>query len=369
MTSDNVLGRARVSDNEALRKFYEELVPLKAGALWTVANKIEPWFPQSKSVPTIWRYSDIRPAAIKAAELVSTDDAARRVIMLLNPERQDVTATVGWLYSGVQIMLPKEWTTAHSHAAAALRFVMEGKGAYTVVDGERLRVGPRDFLITPSGTWHDHGNDDDTDPVIWQDGLDLPLVNALEANFYAVFDKPRQTGTVVANPSYLTYGVSGLMPVKRDWKHPFSPLSYFPWERTYEALSNYAKVYDGSPWDDIIMEYVNPLNGGSVLPTMGASMQMLRPGVKTKAHRHTGSSIYHVAKGSGYSVINGQRFDWKEKDIFCVPSWAVHEHGNATDKDDACLFSFNDFPVMQKLGLWREESYEENDGHQVVNAQ
>ena len=111
---------------------------------------------------------------------------------------------------------------------------------------------------------------------------------------------------------------------------------------------------------------MNPLTGGPPMQTIGASMQMLRPGERTRAHRHTGSFVYQVARGSGWSVIGGRRFDWKQRDIFVVPSWAFHEHANASDTEDACLFCFNDLPVMRALGLWREEALAENGGHQPV---
>ena len=114
------------------------------------------------------------------------------------------------------------------------------------------------------------------------------------------------------------------------------------------------------------MEYVNPHTGGPVMQTIGAAMQMLRPGEHTRAHRHTGSIVYQCAKGAGYSVINGRRFDWKERDIFVVPSWAYHEHANASDREDACLFSFNDLPSIRALGLYREEALGENDGRQPI---
>jgi gentisate 1,2-dioxygenase len=101
---------------------------------------------------------------------------------------------------------------------------------------------------------------------------------------------------------------------------------------------------------------------------MGGSIQLLRSGEATKAHRHTGSICYTVAKGNGYSVIDGKRHDWAEHDIFVVPSWAVHEHCNLSASDDAVLFSFHDLPAMQALGLYREEIYPENGGHQPVSA-
>lgn len=361
---DTMLGRARVSDTPELEAYYAELASHEAGALWTVANKIEPWYPQPQSTPVLWRYAELRPLVRKALDLVSADDAGRRVVMLVNPGRRDVSAAVGLLYTGLQIMGPGESMTAHRHQAAALRFVHEGTGAWTIVDGEKLRVGPGDFAITPNGTWHEHGNEGDDGPVIWQDGLDIPLVNTLDAGFYEVHPDLHQQPGKVVNASVATYG-GNLLPYGADkWARPYSPLLAWPWEATYAALRGLADAAEGSPYDGVIAEYTNPVTGGSVMPTMGAHMQLLRPGQATRAHRHTGSVVYTVAKGRGVSVIAGQRFPWSKGDIFVVPSWAWHEHANLDDADDACLFSFNDFPVMRSLGFRREEAYADNDGHQ-----
>lgn len=363
---EDILGRARVDDTPELEEYYKALSKFEAKALWTVANDIEPWYPQPKSVPTLWRYEELRPLVLESASLVKGDDAGRRAISLVNPGRQDVTAAVGLLFTALQIMNPQESMTAHRHAASALRFVIEGEGAWTIVEGDRLRVGPNDFAITPSGTWHEHGNAGESNPVIWQDGLDIPLVNALDANFYEVHPDVYQTPGKVDNTSFLEYGAGILKPAGTTWSKRYSPLLAFPWEQTYEALQRQAKITEGSPYDGVIMEYVNPLTGGSVMPTMGAHMQMLRPDEATKAHRHTGSVVYHVAKGKGHSIINGQRYDWKEHDIFVVPSWAWHEHANDDPNNDACLFSFNDFPMINSLDLWAEAVYTDNDGHQPV---
>lgn len=361
---DTMLGRARVSGTPELEAYYAELADREAGALWTVANKIEPWYPQPQSVPVLWRYAELRPLVRKALDLVSADDAGRRVVMLVNPGRRDVSAAVGLLYTGLQIMGPGESMTAHRHQAAALRFVHEGTGAWTIVDGEKLRVGPGDFAITPNGTWHEHGNEGDDGPVIWQDGLDIPLVNALDAGFYEVHPDLHQQPGKVVNASVATYGGNLLPYGAEKWTRPYSPLLAWPWEATYAALRGLADAAEGSPYDGVIAEYTNPVTGGPVMPTMGARMQLLRPGRATRAHRHTGSVVYTVAKGRGVSVVAGQRFPWSKGDIFVVPSWAWHEHANLDDADDACLFSFDDFPVMRSLGFWREEAYADDHGHQ-----
>ena len=323
---ENVAGRANVEDTPELLAYYDELENLEAGALWTVANKIEPWEPKSSSVPVVWRYADLRQHVLRSVELVSPEKAGRRVIYLNNPGRKEHAAAVGWLYSGLQVMHPGEVASAHAHSASALRFIMEGKGAYTIVDGHKLTLGANDFVLTPNGTWHEHGVASDGTPCIWQDGLDIPLVNALEANFYAVHPKMQQeVGHPVDDMSH-TWGNPGLRPSGGDWNKGYSPLLKYEWGPTYEALQRYAKSTDGSPYDGVLMNYVNPVTGGPVMQTIGASMQMLRPGEATRAHRHTGSVIYQVAKGSGHSIIDGKRFDWRERDIFCVPSWAWHEH-------------------------------------------
>jgi gentisate 1,2-dioxygenase len=363
---ESIAGRADVADTPELLAYYEELEKLDVGALWTVANKIEPWQPKSASVPMLWRYRDLRAHVLRSVALVTPEKAGRRVIYLNNPGRREVSAAVGWLYSGLQVMHPGEFASAHAHSASALRFIMEGSGAYTIVDGHKMTLGANDFVLTPNGTWHEHGVSEDGTPCIWQDGLDIPLVNAMEAGFYVVHPKLNQAVSHPVDDSSATWGAPALRPQDGRWNKAYSPLLKFEWAPTYESLLRYAKVTDGNPYDGVLMNYVNPFNGGPVMPTIGASMQLLRPGERTRAHRHTGSFIYQAAKGSGHSIIDGRRFDWSERDIFCVPSWAYHEHANASATEDACLFCFNDLPVMNALGLYREESLADYGGHQPI---
>jgi gentisate 1,2-dioxygenase len=322
MKRENVVGRANVEDTPALAAYYRELEQQGLGALWNVANEIEPWFPQPKSVPMLWKWRDIGPLVRKAPELVSADKAARRVVMLVNPGRKEWSAAAGLLYSGVQIMNPGEFTSAHRHQASALRFVMEGKGAYTVVDGERMDLGARDFVLTPNGTWHDHGVEADGTQCVWQDGLDIPLMNSLDANFFEVHPQTVQA------PAPLS---------RENWQKPYSPVFLYKWDESYKSLRKNG-----------FFEYLNPITGGSVMPTMGARLELIED---TKPIRHTGSVIYQVASGHGWSEIGDQRFEWEEKDIFVIPSWTRYRHGASSE---AVLFSFNDFPAMKALSLYRE---------------
>jgi gentisate 1,2-dioxygenase len=324
MKRENVVGRANVEDTPELEAYYRELEGEALGALWNVANEIEPWFPQPKSVPALWRWSNLEKHVRKAAELVSAEKAARRVVMLVNPGRKEWSAAAGLLYTGVQIMNPGEFTSAHRHQASALRFVMEGRGAYTVVDGEKMLLGARDLVLTPNGTWHDHGVEPGGTQCVWQDGLDIPLMNSLDANFYEVHPALVQTPGEVD---------------KSNWSKPYSPQLLYKWDDAYRALKANGAVH----------EYTNPLTGGPIMPTMGARLELISK--EATIRRHTGSVIYQVALGRGTSRVGGKHFDWQEKDIFCVPSWTPYSH---RADEEAVLFSFNDFPAMRALGLWRE---------------
>ena len=327
MKRENVIGRANVEDTPELEAYYASLEGEALGALWNVANEIEPWYPQPKSVPMLWSWKKTEPYVRKAATLVSAEKAARRVVMLVNPGRKEWSAAVGLLYTGVQVMNPGEFTSAHRHQASALRFVMEGRGAYTVVDGERMVLGARDFVLTPNGTWHDHGVEADGSQCIWQDGLDIPLMNSLDANFYEVHPE------VVQKPTPLS---------RENWSRPYSPVFLYKWDDAYKSVRK-----------EGMHEYRNPLTGGPVMPTMGARLELIK---EPKARRHTGSLIYQVAAGRGWSEIGdmsgGRRFEWEEKDIFCVPSWTPYRHGA---HGEAVLFCFNDLPAMRALALYREE--------------
>ena len=364
---DDVLGRSRVTDTPELEAFYAELAARNAGAFWKRANAIEPWEPETRYRPTLWRYADMRAMCLRALDLVKPEEAGRRVVTLLNDSdagRENV-AVCGWLFSGMQAMRPGEITPAHKHTASAHRFIMEGKGAYTVVDGHHITLGANDYVLTPNGCWHDHGVTADGEVSIWQDGLDIPLMNSLESNFYAVYDRPAQTAAFPVDDLPLSYGGAGLRPEGGAvWDKPYSPVMVYRWEATRDALWNLAKVSDGTPFDGHVMRYANPLTGGWALQTMGAHMQMLKPGFRGQAHRHTGNVVYNVAGGRGYSVIGGERFDWGTHDIFCVPAWTWHEHVNLDPSEEAFLFSFNDFPVMEALGVRIEEAYPDHGGHQ-----
>jgi gentisate 1,2-dioxygenase len=238
--------------------------------------------------------------------------------------------------------------------------IIESTGGYTVVNGEPAPMLPGDLVTTPNWTWHDHANDTDA-PMIWLDGLDSPLVNMLEARFQEEYPEEAQRAGEEMDLSGAKYGSGSYRPA---WEEPttvYSPQLRYPWTQTRAALDRLAEVEAGSPFDGVILEYSNPLTGGPVMPTIACFAQILRPGRRTRSHRHTGSTVYHVIEGQGSTIVDGVRLDWGAKDIFTVPGWAFHEHVNASSSQPAYLFSFTDAPVLRALHLYRSEPAKDSD--------
>ena len=312
------------SSPEELQDYYEQLRAQHVTPAWIGGGiSVEP---QSQAVPYAWHWRDLRPQAMRAAELVGTAQAERRVLRLTNPNLPGIASNT--LVANIQIVMPGEIARAHRHSGAALRLIIEGQGGYTVVNGERVPMTPGDLVLTPNWSWHDHANDTDA-PMIWLDGLDTPLVRMLEAGFYEEYHQERQELAPPVNAS--------------EWHYPMSEMR--------AALERRAAAHTG---DEINLEYTNRRTGGPVMPTIACHMQLLRPGEKTQARRRVCRRNYHVVEGAGYSVVGDQRLDWDDKDVFTVPTWTFCEHVNSSDRL-AFLFSFSDAPVMQALSLYREE--------------
>ncbi len=320
--------------------------------LWELAGQMTD-HPHPKAVAHIWPADLIQRVVKDSGEAVPVGEE-RRAMQLFNPGLEGRWATTNTLVAAVQVLLPGEVARAHRHTPTAIRFIMQGSGAYTKVDGERLYMEPGDLILTPSWGWHDHGNEG-KDTVVWMDGLDVPLVLTLDAIFFQMYEQRQVPDSRPANASRQLHGHAALNPTWVKEKAGASPLLLYSWAQTHSALMS-MRDEAGSPHDGVALEYTNPQTGRSALPSMGCWAQLIRPGERLKAHRHTGSAVYYVAQGNGVTVVDGKPLDWTKGSIFTLPAWALHEHANPSASEDAILFSINDFPTLQALGLYKEEA-------------
>ncbi len=338
----------------AMDAFLSSLAPLHVHPLWRQQGLLLS-DPTSRAIPYLWKYAPVRERLLEAGRLITAEEAERRVLILRNPGLGGEPAATKRLYAGLQLVMPGEIAPAHHHGASAIRFVVEGRGAYTTVDGERAIMSPGDLVLTPCDAIHDHGNESDT-PMIWLDGLDLPMINMLECAWFEGSGEKVQSRTRPDDASVRLYANAAMRPSWIAWTKNHSPVNRYPYELAERTLlSAWRDGAKGSPEDGILFEYSNPITGGPALPTMACLLQLLPPRTHTAAHRHTTSAVYHVVRGRGASIIDGQRIEWEPRDTFALPGWAVHEHESIGD-EPAILFVLTDEPALRALGFLREES-------------
>jgi gentisate 1,2-dioxygenase len=331
-------------------EFHRRLADQDLAALWVARRGVDLSKPRSDAKPQIWEYDAVRPRITEAGTLVTAEDAFRRVIVLENPAYKGEMRATNTLYAGLQLVLPGEIAPCHRHTQTAVRFVIEGEGAYTSVDGERTRLHPGDFVVTPAWSWHDHGNEGDG-PVVWLDCLDTPLVGFLDTAFRETYSALTHPVLRPVDDSQARYGTN-MLPVGFQPKRQASPVMNYSYKSARAALAQLAPTATLDPADGLRMRYSDPATGGSPSPTIGAFLQHLPHGFRGTEARMTDSTIYVAVEGRGRTTVNGDVLEWGPRDVFVVPGWLPYRH-EATD--EAILFSLSDRPVQQALGLWRED--------------
>ena len=336
--------------NSKRREYYERIARFDMAPLWEVLGALVPPRPVTPCVPAQWKYREVRSHLLESGELITAAEAERRVLILENPGLRGAASVTHSLYAGLQLIMPGEVAPSHRHAQTALRFVIEGAGAYTAVDGERVEMHPGDFIITPAWTWHDHGNPG-SEPVVWLDGLDIPLVAFFDAGFMERYPAAAQPVTRPAGDAQARYGTN-LLPLDYAPQSLTSPVFCYPYARTRAALEQLREGGDLHGCHGIKMQYTNPATGGYPMPTMSAFVQWLPQGFRGAAYRSTDATVFCAVEGRGRTRIDDRVFEWEPHDVFVAPSWSKVNHEASAD---AVLFSFSDRPAQKALGLWREQ--------------
>jgi len=335
---------------EAARSpFYGRAQKLNLAPLWRVLGGLVTEEPKSPAVPAHWAYADVRPYLMEACEIISTEEAERRVLVFENPGLAGQSRITPSLFAGYQIILPGEVAPAHRHIASALRFIIEGKDAYTAVAGEKTMMEPGDFVITPSWTWHDHGNESDG-PMVWLDGLDMHIVNLLSASFREGYGGKVQE---LHRPEGAALAETGCNMLPEGYVPPSqsSPIFNYPYRRTRDALDRVSRTRDPDPCHGHKMNYINPVTGGSAMPTITTAMQLLPKGFSSQPYRSTAGTIFSVVEGRGRVTIGDMKFDFAPQSLFVAPSWWPMTFEAA---EDVMLFSYSDRVVQEKLDFFRE---------------
>jgi gentisate 1,2-dioxygenase len=325
---------------------------------------------QIKPVAHHWRWREIAPyldriaAIARDAEVSPIEFAERQQFLLTNPGlggRLQVTST---MRCAVSIYNPGDVAPVHIHTPNASRTILSEHGGYTTIEGERCEAARGDLILTPNGTWHDHGNDG-IEPVVWIDVLDFPLMEFLDC----VWLDEEFSGETVGNAhaqrvaytpgySHRLYGKGGLVPGcsehRRGFGHGTSPMFHYRGADVRAALDGLAAEDAADPYEGVSLRFVNPATGASVFPTLDYRAMLLRPGEETRFKRETCGTLYQVIDGSGATLVAGRRFEWQKNDIFVVPGFAWRRHCNTGDMD-AVLYAVCDAPLLEKIGQYRAQ--------------
>jgi len=335
-----------------LDELYRSMAPESLTPLWEVLSALVQDEPRSPATVHKWSYASIRNFLMRAGDIISAEQAERRVLILENPGMPGQSAIVPSLYAGMQLILPGEVAPCHRHAQCALRFVMEGDGAYTTVDGEKAVMRPFDLVLTPGMQWHDHANPT-PDPMIWLDGLDIPTVRLFDASFAERLSEKVHAETAPAGDTLLRYG-GNMRPMRgsiADRRPAHQPLFHYPFELWRKNLKGMAATSQIDPHLGHALEFINPADGGPIMPTISAHVRLLPRGFETKPRRSSDGTVFVVVEGEGTALVGGTEQSLTQRDVLAVPSWNEVVFHAASDM---ILFGFSDKASQEKLNLYRE---------------
>lgn len=321
----------------------KNLVPL-----WpSLRAVLPPGKPALRTQATCWPYQGLRPLLMRAGELTPIEKAERRVLVLANPghglEKMQASSTI---YLGMQLLLPGEWAPAHRHTPNAVRMIVEGAGAYTTVDGEKCPMSRGDLILTPTGMWHEHGHEG-TQPVVWLDVLDLPIVYYCEASYVTEGVAQAVTAEGVER-DYLHGGVVPAPMFKRGGKT--FPMLRYPWADVRGTLESIAARRPQT--EAVQIAYVNPENGHDCQRILGYSALMLRPGERLNLPARSTAMVFHQIEGATSISAAGAGFELDTADTCCIPGYTPIVLTNRSGGQAAFIFIADDAPLQKKLGVY-----------------
>lgn len=315
--------------------------------------------PVLKPAPCLWRWEDIHPYLLRIAEIAPLEFTDRQQFLLVNPALGGKLQVTNTIRVAVSIYKPGDDAVTHKHTPNASRTILSDEGGYTTVEGEHCAARRGDLILTPNGTWHGHGNDS-TEPVIWMDVLDWPLLEQLDCIWIEEEDPARAANAVGPSADYSQrlYGAGGIVPAldthERGTGQGSSPLVHYKGAEIRATLDGLSDE-EGDPYEGIRVTFANPIDGGPVFTTLGYGAQLLRPGAQTLPKRETSSTLYCVLSGRGHTEVSGHILEWEENDIFVVPNHLWRHHANADPDNPAVLYTVSDSPLLRKIGHYRAQ--------------
>ena len=328
--------------------FVAELEARNLHPLWDRYQRITPIKPQARDAPFLWRWREIEPFLHRSVGEVSINDIERRALIMAHPAFGAETTTTSTLLAAFTVLEPGDRARPHRHTGAAIRFATRADGAATIVNGRRCEMKDGDLILTPPMCWHGHINESDH-RIIWFDAANMPLIRAVDAHFFEPGDPRNNAFWQVDEGEENLWTESGLRAEGATAGPVNSPKYRYPGEATRRLLAAAPAGADGMR----TIRYVNPSNGGAVMPTLDCYAGRLGKEAPTRPKRTTWNVVCLVVAGEGRSTIGDQTFEWSQHDVFTIPHWTFARH--EARGGDADLFMVTDKSAFERLDLVREE--------------
>ncbi len=334
----------------ARQAYYDKISKFHMAPLWEVLKDLVTPEPKTACRPAIWKFADVKRLMLEAGDVISAEEAERRVLVLENPGETGKARITHSLFAGIQLILPGEIADVHRHSASAIRFVLEGEGAYTAVEGEKSMMNHGDFIITANWAPHDHGNPG-KQPVMWLDVLDMPTVNHFEASFSEHFDEKMQKTNHEDGNSFERFATGVLpdgmpataephpgdqLPLRQDAADPRTPEEdrrYRQAPRRARALRQPDQRRAGAADHGRAPRAAAARLQGRALPL--DRRHHFRGRRRQGHHDHRRQAVrlerQRRVRGAAVEALSAQRFG-----------------------SEAVLFSISDRPAQEALGIWRE---------------
>lgn len=331
-------------------EYRQELLKENLVPLWpSLRGVLPPKIPTRQTQPTVWLYASIKPLLMQAGALAPIEKAERRVLVLANPghgiEKMQASPAI---YLGMQLLLPGEYASSHRHTPNAVRMIVEGEGAYTTVDGEKLPMHRGDLILTPTGLWHEHGHEGQ-EPVIWLDVLDLPIVHYMETSYH----EEGHSNKVCNSPFSELYSHGGVLPtVLNTHSNAQYPMLRYAWADVRRSLESMA--IQAPPIQVLQVTYVNPLTGQDAENILGFYALMLRPNEVLTLPVTSSASVFHVIEGDVSTHIAKEHFKLVTADTCCAPGYTPVTIKNQSSVKPAFLFMVDEAPLHRKLGVYEK---------------
>lgn len=319
--------------------------------------------------PVVILREEIDAEVGRLATLPVPPDGRRQSLIVHPSARNGSPGLAPGIQVMLQVLLPGESTAPMRHNATEVNFCILGSGKTTVA-GRTIAFKQYDVWNHPSYSTYSHCNDS-SEIQVRLTYSNIALLQHMEI-YVPDYEPPvaAERGETalqhIADPKRQNpYGMfpigddGGLLMPYETLINPTAVRSnplHFPWAQVKKELDKLEALGSDYIGRRLYMMY-NPVTGrtNGITPNFFATMTIRPPKIVDRPHRHVSAAINYYFSGSGYSMVAGNRYEWKAGDLMLsAPGWAVHNHASYDDYVYELTIQDQPLNIYMESLLWQE---------------